>query len=88
MKFSIIVPSFNQELFIADTLKNLVEIKQKAIEKGIGFEILIFGCKKCFSIDVLFIRYISLLFFISSVMNLFLQSISVDSVVSMSYSLK
>jgi glycosyltransferase involved in cell wall biosynthesis len=42
MKFSIIVPSFNQELFIADTLKNLVEIKQKAIEKGIGFEILIF----------------------------------------------
>ena len=42
MKLSIIVPSFNQELFIADTLKNLVEIKQKAIEKGIGFEILIF----------------------------------------------
>jgi glycosyltransferase involved in cell wall biosynthesis len=42
MKFSIIVPSFNQELFIGDTLKNLVQIKQIAIEKGIGFEILIF----------------------------------------------
>lgn len=42
MKFSIIVPSFNQEQFIGDTLKNLVDIKQKALEKGIGFEILVF----------------------------------------------
>ncbi len=42
MKFSIIVPSFNQEQFIGDTLKNLVDIKQKALDKGIGFEILVF----------------------------------------------
>ena len=33
MKFSIIVPSFNQEQFIGDTLKNLVDIKQKALDK-------------------------------------------------------
>lgn len=42
MKFSIIVPSFNQEQFIGDTLRNLVVLKQKALEKGFGFEILIF----------------------------------------------
>ncbi|MBL7911119.1 MAG: glycosyltransferase [Bacteroidia bacterium] len=42
MKFSIIVPSFNQEHFIDDTLKNLVEIKQKAKEQGISVEILVF----------------------------------------------
>lgn len=42
MKFSIIVPSFNQEHFIDDTLHNLVEIKQKAKEKGIVIEILVF----------------------------------------------
>jgi len=42
MKFSIIVPSFNQEQFIGDTLKNLAEIKQKASEKGISIEILVF----------------------------------------------
>ncbi|MEO6303329.1 MAG: glycosyltransferase [Bacteroidia bacterium] len=42
MKFSIIVPSFNQEHFIEDTLKNLAEIKQKAKEKNIQVEILVF----------------------------------------------
>ncbi len=42
MKFSIIVPSFNQELFIKDTLDNLINIKQLSIQKGIDFEILIF----------------------------------------------
>ena len=42
MKFSIIVPSFNQDQFIGDTLKNLVEIKQKALEKDIAVEILVF----------------------------------------------
>ncbi len=42
MKFSIIVPSFNQELFIDKTLRNLVEIKQKAKDKGVDVEILLF----------------------------------------------
>lgn len=42
MKFSIIVPSFNQEHFIDDTLRNLVEIKREAKEKGIVVEILLF----------------------------------------------
>jgi len=66
MKFSIIVPSFNQELFIADTLKNLVEIKQAALEKGIGFEILIFDSESNKSVqDILekfreFIDYVEI----------------------------
>ena len=42
MKFSVIVPSFNQELFIKYTLENLINIKQLAIQNGIAFEILIF----------------------------------------------
>ncbi|MBL7921768.1 MAG: glycosyltransferase [Bacteroidia bacterium] len=42
MKFSIIVPSFNQEQFIGDTLRNLAEIKQKASAKGLEIEILVF----------------------------------------------
>ncbi len=42
MKFSIIVPSFNQEHYIDDTLRNLVDIKQKAKQKGIEVEVLIF----------------------------------------------
>jgi len=42
MKFSVIVPSFNQENFIERTLENLVEIKKKAFSKNIAFEILLF----------------------------------------------
>ena len=45
MVFSIIVPSFNQESFIADTLKNLTELKQIAFERGIKIEILLFDAE-------------------------------------------
>jgi glycosyltransferase involved in cell wall biosynthesis len=42
MKFSIIIPSFNQENYIRQTLKNIIELKKKGIEKGINIEILLF----------------------------------------------
>lgn len=42
MKFSIIVPSFNQENFIEQTLENLVDFKNKAGKQNIQIEILLF----------------------------------------------
>ncbi len=42
MIFSIIVPSYNQEDHIRGTLLNLKKLKQKASEKGITIEILLF----------------------------------------------
>jgi len=42
MKFSVIVPSFNQEHYIFDTLSNLIQIKKKALSKNIHLEILLF----------------------------------------------
>ena len=42
MIFSIIVPSFNQELFIGETLRNLCQLKDIVKEKGITVEILLF----------------------------------------------
>lgn len=42
MKFSVIVPSYNQDRFIAQTLENLKEIKQLAQAQGCEFEILVF----------------------------------------------
>lgn len=42
MKFSVIVPSFNQENFIGQTLDNLAQIKARAVSENIGFEILLF----------------------------------------------
>ena len=42
MKLSIIVPSYNQDEYIAYTLKNLAEIKKKAAVVGIFIEILVF----------------------------------------------
>ena len=42
MKFSIIIPSYEQPLFIGHTLQNVKEIRQAAREKGIEVEILLF----------------------------------------------
>lgn len=42
MKFSVIVPSYNQDRFIAQTLANLLDIKQLANERGCTLEILVF----------------------------------------------
>ena len=53
MKFSVIVPSFNQEQFIEATLNNLIQIKQKSLAQGIDFEILIFDSESNASIQAL-----------------------------------
>ena len=42
MKFSIIVPSYNQDEFIAETFENLQQLKEKAKQKNIDVEILLF----------------------------------------------
>jgi glycosyltransferase involved in cell wall biosynthesis len=42
MKYSIIIPSFNQDKFIAETLENLAQLKKRAREQGIEIEILLF----------------------------------------------
>lgn len=42
MKFSIIVPSYNQDDFIGHTLENLKKLKQVSIDSGIIIEVLIF----------------------------------------------
>lgn len=42
MKLSIIIPSYNQHLYIEETLKNVTEIKQLAVAKSIEVEILLF----------------------------------------------
>ncbi len=42
MKFSIIIPSFNQHVYIEETLKNALRIKEDATNKGISVEILLF----------------------------------------------
>ncbi len=42
LTFSIIVPSFNQPSYIEFTLQNLVELKERAQQKGLKVEVLIF----------------------------------------------
>jgi glycosyltransferase involved in cell wall biosynthesis len=42
MKFSIIIPSYNQDEFIEQTFKNLLQLKKKAKENSIDIEILLF----------------------------------------------
>ena len=42
MKFSIIVPSYNQESFIRDTLINITTLKEQAVKREIIVEILLF----------------------------------------------
>lgn len=42
MRFSIIIPSYNQENYIEATLQNVLLLKNKALEKGIEIEILLY----------------------------------------------
>jgi glycosyltransferase involved in cell wall biosynthesis len=42
MKFSIIIPSYNQEQFITATLENIVQLKKKGKELGVEVEALLF----------------------------------------------
>lgn len=42
MKFSIIIPSYNQDTFIAKTLENLSQLKERAKQTNIEIEVLLF----------------------------------------------
>jgi len=42
MKFSIIIPSYNQEKFIAQTLENILHLKELAKQYNIDIEVLLF----------------------------------------------
>ncbi len=42
MKFSIIIPSYNQPAFIGKTLKNVCELKKNALNRGIEMEVILF----------------------------------------------
>ncbi|MES2680316.1 MAG: glycosyltransferase [Bacteroidota bacterium] len=57
MKFSVIVPSFNQESFIQQTLENLVEIKHRALSKNIIVEILIFDSESNARVQAIIKKY-------------------------------
>jgi glycosyltransferase involved in cell wall biosynthesis len=57
MKFSIIVPSFNQENFIQQTLDNLCELKKKAAEKNIQIEILLFDSESNAAVQTVIEKY-------------------------------
>lgn len=41
MKFSVIIPSFNQEKFIGSTLENVTRLKKDAYKKGLSVEIIL-----------------------------------------------
>jgi glycosyltransferase involved in cell wall biosynthesis len=54
MKFSVIVPSYNQDRFIALTLQNLKELKTQAKQKNIDLEILVFDSESNDAVRVVF----------------------------------
>jgi len=45
MKFSIIIPSYNQDKFISETFENLLQLKVKAKKHDIDIEVLLFDNK-------------------------------------------
>lgn len=61
MKFSIIIPSFNQEAYIEKTLQNAVDIKKQAETKGCEVEILLFDSESNELVQSIINRYRNLL---------------------------
>jgi glycosyltransferase involved in cell wall biosynthesis len=59
MRFSIIIPSFNQEKFIEATLQNVVALKQAAIEHQIEIEILLFDSASNQEVQTIISKYSS-----------------------------
>lgn len=64
MKFSIIVPSYNQDDFIGHTLENLKKLKQRSSEKGINIEVLIFDSESNSAVQRIIQDYSELIDFI------------------------
>lgn len=59
MKFSIIIPSYNQEKYIAATLHNVLDLKQKAKERNIEIEILLFDSESNAEVQKIISSYAS-----------------------------
>lgn len=59
MKFSIIIPSYNQDKYIEATLLNVLELKSNAKEKNIAIEILLFDSESNASVQNIISRYAS-----------------------------
>jgi len=57
MKFSIIIPSFNQHAYIEETLKNAIDIKTSAGSKGFAVEILLFDSESGPEVQAIINRY-------------------------------
>lgn len=57
MKFSIIIPSFNQHVYIEETLKNAIDIKQQAKNSGNEVEILLFDSESGPEVQAIISKY-------------------------------
>jgi glycosyltransferase involved in cell wall biosynthesis len=57
MTFSIIVPSFNQERYINETLANVTALKSEASKRGIQIEILVFDSESGPDVQVILHKY-------------------------------
>lgn len=64
MKLSIIIPSYNQHLYIEETLKNVIEIKRLASLKGIDVEVLLFDSNSNEMVQSVIAKYKSFLDYI------------------------
>jgi len=61
MKLSIIIPSFNQEQYIGETLENVVSIKKLAKSKSIDVELLLFDSESNKEVQAIIDKYRSFL---------------------------
>lgn len=57
MKFSIIIPSYNQEKYIGETLENLSVLKQKASLQHIEIEVLLFDSESTNNVPTIINQY-------------------------------
>lgn len=57
MKFSIIIPSFNQHAYIEETLKSTLEIKDKAKAHGLEVEVLLFDSESGPEVQTIISKY-------------------------------
>lgn len=57
MKFSIIIPSYNQENYIEVTLLNVLDLKQKAKAKNLNIEILLFDSESNSAVQEIIEKY-------------------------------
>jgi len=64
MKLSIIIPSYNQHLYIEETLKNVIELKETAKSRDIQVEVLLFDSESDEPVQQMISKYRSQLDFV------------------------